>query len=173
MSTENITTNTAAIAKIKELAEGIDFCFFCSDLQNPPFESSPMSVQEVDEEGNIWFLGSKASQKYENMRIAPQVQLYFADPSSMKYLSIYGEAAIVEDQFRIDQYWNKFVEGWFEKGREDPNIILFKITPLQIHYWDTKHHKLLSYAITLYNAVTGTKNDQGVQGDIDLSTPNL
>ncbi|UIR57277.1 pyridoxamine 5'-phosphate oxidase family protein [Sphingobacterium sp. SRCM116780] len=168
MSQENINNKREAVKKLKELAEGIDFCFLCTDLRNPPFESSPMSVQEVDEDGHIWFLASKESEKYKNLLENNQAQLYFSDPSSMKYLSIFAVAQIVEDQNIIDKYWNKFVEGWFEKGREDPNIVLFKIIPEHAHYWDTKHHKLVSYALTLFNSLGGTQNDQGREGEIRI-----
>ena len=168
MSQENINQREEAIKKIKELAEGINFCFFCTDLNHPPFESTPMSVQEVDDQGNIWFLASKDSDKYRNIKLNKQVQLYFSDPSSMKYLSLFGNAEIVDDQNRIDKYWNKFVEGWFEKGRTNPNIILFKIKPEHAHYWDTKHHKLISYAITLIKSVGGDLEDQGREGQIHI-----
>lgn len=166
MSYENINDREEALKKIKELAESINYCFFCTDLDQPPFESTPMSVQEVDDLGNIWFLASKESEKYKNLNQNKQVQLYFSNPSSMEYLALYGSAEIVEDQEKIDQYWNKFVEGWFEKGREDPNIILFKIIPEKAHYWDTKYHKLVSYAVTLINAIGGDLGDQGREGDI-------
>lgn len=166
MSQENIINREEAQLKIKELAEGINYCFFCTDLSQPPFESTPMSVQEVDDLGNIWFLASKQSDKYKNISRDKKVQLYFSDPSSMEYLALYGSAEAVNDQQKIDKYWNKFVEGWFEKGREDPNIILFKIVPEKAHYWDTKHHKLVSYAVTLINAIGGDLGDQGREGDI-------
>lgn len=168
MSQENINNNSEAIKKIKELAEEITFCFFCTDLAQPPFESTPMSVQEVDENGNIWFLASKESEKYKNIKINEQVQLYFSDPSSMKYLSLFAKAELVDDQKRIDKYWNKFVAGWFEKGRADPNIVLFKIIPQQAHYWDTKHHKLVSYAVTLLNAIGSNLDDQGRDRNIQI-----
>lgn len=168
MSTEHIYTPEKGIAKIKELAEGIDFCFFCSGLKSEFVDSTPMSVQEVDENGHIWFLASKESNKYNNISEDNTVQLYFSAPSDFKFLAIYGDADLVHDEQRVDRYWNKMTEGWFEKGREDPNIILIRVKPVKSHYWDTKHHKLVSYMLTLYNAVSGNKNDQGVQGEIEV-----
>lgn len=87
-----------------------------------------MSVQEVDDQGNIWFLASKDSDKYRNIKLNKQVQLYFSDPSSMKYLSLFGNAEIVDDQSRIDKYWNKFVEGWFEKVAQIPILFYSKLS---------------------------------------------
>jgi general stress protein 26 len=167
MSVENKTA-TDGVVKLKDLAEGIDFCMFCTALNTQPLEVSPMSVQEVDEDGNIWFLASKESEKYKNISADNKVQLLFSDTSNFKFLSVYGSAEISQDQVRIDKYWNLMVKGWFEKGREDPNIILIQVKPEDNYYWDTKSHKMISFAKTLISAVTGVKNDQGVEGSIDI-----
>lgn len=168
MSTEHIYSPEEGIAKIKELAEGIDFCFFSSDLKSEFIDSTPMSVQEVDDQGYIWFLASKESTKCNNIVKNGTVQLHFAAPNDFKFLAVYGNADLIDDDKRVDRYWNKMTEGWFEKGREDPSIILIRVKPVKSHYWDTKHHKLASYALTLLSAVSGSNTDQGVHGDIDI-----
>lgn len=168
MSKEHILKPEEGVAKIKELAEGIDFCFFCTDLKSEFIDSTPMSVQEVDERGHIWFLASMASTKCKNIASDNTVQLYFAAPTDFKFLAIYGDADLVHDEQRVDRYWNKMTEGWFEKGRQDPDIILIRVRPVKSHYWDTKHHKLVSYALTLINAVRGSNNDQGKHGEIAI-----
>ena len=61
------TTNLAAgegIEKMKELAEGIDICLFCTNLKTGDGATTrPMSVQEVDEDGNLWFFSDINSDK--------------------------------------------------------------------------------------------------------------
>lgn len=168
MSERNITDQKDSIKKLKELAEEIDFCFFCTKVKSADMDSTPMSVQEVDENGFIWFLASLDSTKANNIGFDSHVRLYFSSPQDFKFLFVFGEADIVRDDKRIDKYWNKMTEGWFEKGREDPNIILIRVNPKSVHYWDTKNHKLVSYALTLYSALTGDKNDQGVHGDMNI-----
>lgn len=168
MSEQNINDRKEAITKLKELAEEIDFCFFCTNVKSEQPDSTPMSVQEVDDEGSIWFLASLASTKCENIKTDNAIQLYFSSPKDFKFLAVVGDADLVRDEKRIDKYWNKMVEGWFEKGREDPNIILIRVKPQKAHYWDTKYHKLLSYALTFYSAITGNKSDQGLHGEINV-----
>ncbi len=156
------------LKKLKELAEGIDICMFCTALKEQPFEVSPMSVQEVDEEGVIWFIASKESDKYHNIQQDNNVHLMFSDTSNYRFLTVYGTASFSTDQNRIDKYWNKMMEGWFEKGKDDPNIVLIAIKPNDSYYWDTKHNKMITLAQTLYSAITGAKNDSGVEGSIQL-----
>jgi general stress protein 26 len=156
------------IDKLKELAEGIDFCMFCSGLSLRPINATPMSVQEVDDNGDIWFLGSKSSDKYTDILQDGNVQLFFSKNSDFTYLSVYGTGSFSEDQARIDKYWNKMVEGWFEKGREDPDIVLIKIMPHDIRYWETKDNKIVSLAKVLWTSVTGDKTDAGREGNIEI-----
>ncbi len=167
MSKENIF-GQEGIQKLKKLAEDIDICMFCTGLSERPIEVSPMSVQEVDDQGNIWFLASKDSEKYRNLSKEHSVQLLFSDNSSYRYLSVYGSAETSNDQTRIDKYWTKMMEGWFEKGKDDPNIVLIKVIPADIYYWDTKDMKMISFAKVMWTAVTGNKTDAGVEGSIEI-----
>ncbi|MHC8948859.1 pyridoxamine 5'-phosphate oxidase family protein [Sphingobacterium hungaricum] len=167
MSKENVS-NEEGIEKLKKLAEGIDVCMLCTGLDEQPIEVTPMSVQEVDDSGHIWFLASKESDKYVNIKRTNSVQLLFADNSNYHYLSVYGEANFSEDQERIDQYWNKMIEAWFEKGREDPNIVLIRVKPFDCYYWDTKSNKMISILKMAYSAISGSKMDEGREGKIEI-----
>lgn len=56
-------TATAAVEKIREIAEHANICIFVTDLSNLPLAARPMATQEVDDDGNIWFMSDKASVK--------------------------------------------------------------------------------------------------------------
>ena len=59
---------TEAGKKIKELAGKSNTCFFCTNIRTgQPLTTRPMSVQKMDEQGNIWFLSASDSNK--NMQI--------------------------------------------------------------------------------------------------------
>lgn len=157
-----------AVEKFKQLAESIDCCMFCTNLNNQPIATSPMSVQEVDELGNVWFLAHRMGEKGTNIKLDKSVQLFFGHPKDYTFMSVYGKADLVDDQARIDKYWNKMMEGWFEKGRQDPAITLIKVTPEEIRYWETKDNKIVTFAKVLWTAVTGNKTDIGHEGKIDV-----
>lgn len=168
MSTEHIHDGAEARQKLKELVEGIKFCFFCSNLSFRPFDATPMTTQAVDPDGTIWFVGSKETSTYQTILSDPSVQLLYASPSDAKYVSIYGMAEAIYDRQRIEQYWNAFVEGWFQEGKDDPKVILIRVRPTDAHYWDTKSNKMVAYAKAVFSALTGTKHDEGRHGDIAL-----
>ncbi|HEY4197515.1 MAG TPA: pyridoxamine 5'-phosphate oxidase family protein, partial [Mucilaginibacter sp.] len=65
-----------AIEKLKELVEKPSTCFFCSNIKTGiPFSTRPMTVQKVDEEGNLWFLSSNDSNTHSELQQDPFVQL--------------------------------------------------------------------------------------------------
>ena len=64
-----------AIAKIKELAEDVRVCMFCTELSNSPFTTRPMALQDVDEYGNLWFLSSSESNKNFEIKFFSQFRM--------------------------------------------------------------------------------------------------
>ena len=168
MSTENLS-NKEAIEKLKEMVDKIDIGMLCSfkkDEKQP--HAVPMSRQEVDEQGNIWYLFSKQSETYQHLQADRQVSLIYAQPKDYEFLTINGHAEISRDEARIEKYWNKMMEGWFEKGKEDPNIKLLKVIPDEAHYWDSGSNKIATLFGMLKNAITGSNEDIGEEGELKL-----
>jgi len=168
MSTENLN-NEAAIDKLKELATKPDIGMICTHtLDVKRLHAVPMSTQEVDEQGNIWFLFSSESETFRHLQIDPTISLLYSDPSNYNFLSIHARTEISRDSSKIDQYWNKMVEGWFEKGKEDPRIRVMKVIPSEAHYWDTKSNNLVTFFKVAMSGITGEKLDVGREGDLNI-----
>ena len=60
------------------------------------------------------------------------------------------------------------MEAWFEKGKEDPNIRLLMVSPQEAHYWDSGSNKIATLFSLLKNAITGSQEDIGREGDLNL-----
>jgi len=168
MSTENLN-NTEAIEKLKKMVDSIDIGMLSTFTKGTNYPHSiPMSRQEVDDHGNIWFLFSAESDTYQHLQQNKEVSMTFADVSSYEFLSINGTGEVSQDPARIDKYWNDMIAAWFEKGKQDPNIRILKITPAEAHYWDNKTNKLITFFKVAASAVTGSKMDIGREGDLNI-----
>lgn len=168
MSTENLQ-NQEAIEKLKGMVDDIDVGILCSFTAGSDYPHAvPMSRQEVDNDGNVWFLFSSDSESHQHILNNSKVSLLYAHVGDFNFLSINGVAEISQDQARIDKYWNKMMEAWFEKGREDPRIRILKVTPLEAHYWDNKSNKLMTLLKIATSAVTSRRLDIGREGDLNL-----
>lgn len=168
MSTENLRSKEA-IEKLKSLIDSIDIGMIGSYQTNSDFVYAvPMSRQEVDDEGNIWYILSSDSQTFKNIEANRKVSLLYSDIKSYTFLSVNGIGELSNDQARIDKYWNKMMEAWFEKGREDPSIRILKVLPSEGHYWDNKTNKLFTFLKVATSAITGKDMDIGREGDLKL-----
>lgn len=157
-----------AIAKIKELVDKASSCFFCTKLANKPFATRPMAVQEVDEQGNLWFLSASDSHKNAEIGTDPMVHLLFQGAAHSDFLSLYGTASISTDKQKIKDLWNPILKTWFTEGVDDPRITVIKVTPADGYYWDTKHNQAFAFAKRLVGAAIGKTLDDSIEGPVNL-----
>jgi general stress protein 26 len=156
-----------AIAKIKELAEDIKVCMFCTELSVRPIPTRPMTIQDIDDQGNLWFISSAASNKNFEIKHDDDVQLIFAKNSESKFLSLFGNATIYKDREHIEDVWSPVAKAWFEEGKDDPKVTVIKVAPSEAYYWDTKDSKMISMLKIAASAITGNTNDDGgIEGGI-------
>lgn len=160
--------NKEAVNKLISLVKDINIAIFCTELTKTPLQSRPMSVQDVDDQGNLWFISSSNSNKNFEILKDNQVQLFFANNSSSQYISIYGTATIYKDQEKIDELWTPVAKTWFEEGQKDANVTVIKVTPSDAYYWDTKDGKVISLLKMAGSALFGNIIDIGVEGKLKL-----
>lgn len=168
MSTENLH-NAEAIAKLKELSERARTCMFSTELTKLPINSRPMSLNECDDEGNLWFISSSESNKNFEIKEDNRVQLFFMNNSNSEYLSVFGKAFIYKDQETIDEKWSVFAKAWFE-DKNDPAVSVIRVQPEETYYWDTKAGKLVSLMTFAKAIISGkeTDNSDGVEGKLKV-----
>lgn len=153
-----------AINKIKELVSHNPICMFTTHLTELPLQTRPMSTQEVDDEGNLWFLSSKESEKNFEIGADSRVQLFFGNKGDSEYLSVYGKATVLRDRSKIEEVWSPMVKAWFQEGKDDPSLTAIKVKPEDAYYWDTKHGKMISLIKIMSSVVAGRTMDDGVEG---------
>ncbi|MFP5439623.1 MAG: pyridoxamine 5'-phosphate oxidase family protein [Bacteroidia bacterium] len=158
-----------AVAKIKEMAEDIKICMFCTELSSRPVPVRPMSVLEVDDQGNLWFLSSRNSNKNTEIKQDEDVQLIFADNADIEYLSVYGKAVIYTDRNHIDEVWTPIAKTWFEEGKDDPNATVIKVATTDAYYWDTKSGKMITMLKYALGAIVGSSvDDNSLEGRLKI-----
>lgn len=157
-----------AVEKIKDLAKSANICMFTTKLTDLPLTSVPMATQEVDDEGNLWFLSGKTSHKNQHIQADPRVQLFYTNSSSYEYLTVYGTATITTDRAEIEQLWTPIAKAWFTEGKDDPDLTVIKVAPQEAYYWDTKNSKAVSMLKILAGSITGKTMDDGVEGKLSV-----
>lgn len=156
----------AAVNKIKDLADK-ETCFFCTGISSGrKINNRPMSVQKIDDEGNLWFLSANDSHTNADINRDPKVQLFFKGSSHSDFLSIYGSAGIFSDRQMIKELWEPILKTWFTEGENDPRISVIKVQVEEGYYWDNKHGDAVALLKMAAGALTGKTMDDSIEGKI-------
>ena len=156
-----------AATKIKALAEKASTCFFCTRIRSSEaFRVRPMSVQEIGENGDCWFLSADDSDHNKELAEDPHMQLLFQGSHYSDFLSLFGSARIMRDRQKIEQLWQPLVKAWFTEGIDDPRITVIRFTPSEGYYWETKHGGLVALVKIAIGAATGKTMDDSIEGRV-------
>lgn len=160
---------TEAGKKIKELVDKSNTCYFCTQITTgQPLKTRPMSVQKVDEAGNLWFLSADDSHKNAEILVDNKVQLLFQGSAYSEFLSIYGVATITKDKELIKELWEPIVKTWFTGGIDDPRITAIKVETEDGYYWDNKHGNAVAFVKMAAGALLGKTLDDSIEGNLTV-----
>jgi len=127
-----------------------------------------MAIQEVDDEGNIWFMSMKDSNKNAEILADPFTHILFQGSSYSGFVNIYGISEIITDQSKVDKLWKPFIKTWFQEGKDDPNITLIKVVPSSGYYWDTKHGAAVAFLKMAASVIVGKTMDDSIEGALEI-----
>jgi general stress protein 26 len=158
-----------AIKKLKALVKQSNSCFFTTNIHgNGKIATRPMSVQQVDDHGHIWFLSANDSNKNSEIQRDAGVQLLFKGSDHSDFLSIIGKAEISMDQQKIKELWDPILKTWFTEGKEDPRITVIKVIPEEAYYWDNKHGNTIAFVKMTIGAALGKTLDDSIEGELKI-----
>jgi general stress protein 26 len=149
--------NKEKLVKIGELIKDLRTCMFVTTMLDGGLRARPMATQDSEFAGKIWFMTDKDSDKIKEIAKNKTVSLEYASGNGVTFVSISGEAAVVDDKAKIKELWNPFLKAWFE-GPEDPKVALVEVTVHRAEYWNNKGGKLGGLADIAITAVTGNAN---------------
>ena len=155
-----------AIKKMSELIKGAETCFFCTSKPDGELDVRPMSVQQVDEQGNLWFLSADDSHKNQELAVNPRVRMFFQGSPHSDFLHLDGTATVSRDKAKIKELWKFVLKTWFTEGEDDPRITVIKVAPSHGYYWDTKHGNAVAGVKMLIGAAVGVTLDDSIEGNL-------
>ena len=156
-----------SIEKIRELTHGIDFCMLTT-IDSGHLRSRPMSTQEMDFDGELWFFTSDDTHKVTEIEKDNRVNLAYSKPDDNVYLSISGRAEVVKDRAKIEELWSPVLKAWFPEGKDDPTLCLLKVSVEQAEYWDAPNSKIVQLFGMVKAIATGQEADYGENRKMNL-----
>jgi len=122
-----------ALETVRKLIKGIDIAMLTT-VTSEGLVSRPMKTQEVEFDGDLYFLTKKDTGKYEELKNNPHVNVVYAGDS---YVSIRGTAELISSREKIKQYWNTAYEKMLKTTVDDPNLVIIKVNAETAEYWET------------------------------------
>ena len=165
---ENKKTREEAIEKLNNLIEDIDFAMLTTVDTDGVLRSRPMSTQEAEFDGTLWFFTSDKTHKIEEIERDSRVNASYAKPEDNVYVSVSGMASMVKDRAKMEELWNPILKAWFPDGLDQPDLCLLKVDVEQAEYWDSPSSTLVQIAGFVKAMVTGRSADGGENEKINL-----
>lgn len=161
-----MSNDTEGVAKLAELTRDIKIAMFTTTDEEGHYVSRPMAQQQVEADSDLWFFAERDSHVVGHIAQRPHVGITLS--SSDTWISIDGEAAVVEDVAKAKQLWNSWVEAWLPQGPEDPSVVLIKVDAHSAEYWDTPGGRVASILSFVKAKVTGDTYDGSENKKLDL-----
>lgn len=96
----------------------------------------PMTAQLEDQDrGPIWFFTSRKTELVKALPHAADGWFTFADKGHTVWAAVTGLVSVSNDRVTIDRFWSPFVAAWFEKGKDDPDLVLLRFDPVAAEIW--------------------------------------
>jgi general stress protein 26 len=152
--------------KVAELLEGERFAFFTTTTPDGTLTSRPMTLQEVEFDGDLWFFAERDSNPVRHVATSPQVNVGVG--SGGTWVSLTGRAVVVTDRAKKQELWNSAVEAWFPQGPDDDSVVLLKVEGDSAEYWDSPGGRLATVFSFAKAKVTGERIEGGENEKVDL-----
>ncbi|MFP4978426.1 pyridoxamine 5'-phosphate oxidase family protein [Paenibacillus sp. CN-4] len=153
MSNPNLT-HQEAVETVRKLIKGIGTAMLTT-ISSEGLVSRPMKTQEVEFDGDLWFLTKSDTSKFEEIVHDPRVNVVYSDKS---YVSLRGTAKLVNDVEKKKEFWNAGYEAFLKTTYDDPEVILIKVEVEAAEYW--KSGNLAEKASYLFKRITNQDTEQ-------------
>lgn len=133
----------------------------------------PMAIADCTAAGHLWFITRVESSTVRDITDNPQIAACMQ--SNGRYVSISGYPRTTRDKQRVDRIWDPRQAAWFDKGRDDPSLILLEIVPAYGEYWDRTGGSGIDFKFREMRAmVTGSTFEETApnHGLVDFSGSN-
>jgi len=154
-----MTADRTHVAALDDRIGSLRFAMFTFRDQYDHLVSQPMTKQDVDAEGGIWFFVHSTTDLWDSIAHQPEVNVSFSDNDNSTYVSVSGSAERVVDRDQIRRMWNPMVQAWFPAGPEDQHAVLVRVVPHAAEYWDSNDSKMVRLFAVAKAAVTGKQPD--------------
>jgi general stress protein 26 len=144
--------------KLFDLIEELETAMFTTRRADGRLVSRPMATQKRAEGADLWFVTARKTEKLDEIRNDPQVNLAYYKDRTREWVSVSGRARVVDDRKKIRELYQPDWRAWFgDEGNEkdgtpdDPRMILIGVDVEMAMYLEINK----PHAVVLFEVVKG------------------
>ncbi|GAB3708948.1 pyridoxamine 5'-phosphate oxidase family protein [Mariniluteicoccus flavus] len=160
MSQQPLSTDPKDVEQIRSLMEDIDIAMVTThDASADRLISRPLSTQMAEEDGDVLFLTTRSSSFVRDITVNPQVNVAYT--SKKAWISVAGEARVVEDRALVEKLWSAGASAFMEGGPENPDNVVVRVHGDTAELWGGG--SLVGLAVKMVRGMVGNKDDDGTK----------
>lgn len=135
--TEDVSAEAIARQKASALLEEMGHVMLVTHEPEGGLHARPMRIIAI--EGNtVWFFTDVDSPKSMEIGRDHDVLLAGACPERKEYVSVAGQARVVQDVEKQRTLWTEEARPWFPEGARSEDLALIEVRMRNAEYWDSQ-----------------------------------
>ncbi|MGF6832262.1 general stress protein 26 [Paenarthrobacter sp. TE4293] len=159
-------TEEQGISKVVDIINDSRIGMLTTINEEGALVSRPLAVQDVKDDGDLWFFTGLGTSQVAHVRHDPRVNVSFGKKT--EWVSVAGTAEVVTDRQKIRDMWNQVVEAWYPDGPETPDVCLLRVDSDSAEYWSSPGGTAATVLQWVKSKVTHSRFSVGESGTVDL-----
>lgn len=151
------------LAGLRERVDGVSAVMVTTIDEHGTLSSRPMTVQEIDDAGDVWFVVDRHADWVHDGVDA--VNVAFVDDGAT-WVSVAGRGALDDDAGRLRRLWDPVLDAWFPDGPQTDGVVAMHVQADRWEYW-TAPNQLAQLVESAKGTVTDTPPDVGDSGVVE------
>jgi general stress protein 26 len=147
-----VQSTPEAISRFRELVSKFHTAMFVTRGRDVALHGRPMAVAQMEEDGTLWFVTGLDTPKINELTANPDTLVCMQNGN--QFVTVNGRIELVSDRRKLDELWRESFRVWFN-GKDDPDIVLLRLSPDEGEYWDQSGIRGLKYAFRAAKAYIG------------------
>lgn len=152
------------------LLKSFDTAMLATRTEAGTMRARPMALAEVRDTGLVHLAAGLDDPKVADIEADPNVGLFMQ--SKTQWVSVSGRARVVRDRELIHRLWSEVWRVWNPGGKDDPNLCLIAVDPVEGEYWDNAGVRGVRFLVDATKAyLTGTtpENESDANARVSLT----
>jgi len=123
---------TDVVAVAKQLMERAGYCALVTIGPEGSAEARIMDAFSPEADMTVWLGTNAASRKVEQIRKNPQVTLFYWDKAGYGYVTLIGEATLVDHPAEKAKHWKEEWSDFYTDAFRGADYLLIRVHPLRL-----------------------------------------